>query len=138
MRSRIRTHYEIRFEDYKKEQNLSKTQESSKILTHRAVVAVFTFLIKLILPRVSESLAANQERREFKWIRVELCGVRVVSSGAHSPPNDKSGRRAHPRLRRHGDHGMRCHRHLHHLRRREKRAKDQRPRQGGPTPSTLR
>ena len=65
MRSRIRIHQEIRFGDYKNDWTLLKTQESSKILTHQAVLAVLTFLIKLILPRVPKSPAANRERREL-------------------------------------------------------------------------
>ena len=36
-------------------------KEEAKILTHRAVMAVPTFLIKLLFPRVQESLAANRE-----------------------------------------------------------------------------
>ena len=35
------------------------------ILTHRAVLTVLTFLIKLLLPRVPESPAANQECSEI-------------------------------------------------------------------------
>ena len=65
IRRKIRIHYEIRFEGYKNDQNLLGIQESSKILTHRSVMAVLQFLIKLIFPRVQESQAANQERREL-------------------------------------------------------------------------
>ena len=44
------------------------------ILTHRAALAVPTFLIKLLLPRVPKSLAANQECSEIHeriWVFLE-------------------------------------------------------------------
>ena len=47
---------------------------SSTILTHRAVLAVPTFRIKLLLPRVQESLAAKLECREIHervWVFLE-------------------------------------------------------------------
>ena len=65
MRRKIRTHFEIRFDDYKNDENLLRIQKSSKIMTRRAVMAVLTFLIKLIFLRVPESRAANRERREL-------------------------------------------------------------------------
>ena len=65
MRRKIRIHYEIRFDDYKNDWNLLRIQKSSNIMTHRAVMAVLTFLIKLIFLRVPESLEANRERREL-------------------------------------------------------------------------
>ena len=58
MHSKNRTRYEIRFENYKNDNNLLTTQEFSKILTHRAVMAALTFLIKLMLPRFPERLAS--------------------------------------------------------------------------------
>ena len=63
--SKIRIHFKIRFEDYKNDKNLLNTQESSKTLTRRAVMAVLPLLIKLVLLRVPESQAAKQERREL-------------------------------------------------------------------------
>ena len=54
MRRKIRIHYEIRFDDYKNDWNLLRIQKSSNIMTHRAVMAVLTFLIKLIFLRVPE------------------------------------------------------------------------------------
>ena len=75
MHSKIRIHCEIRFEDYKNDSNLFRIQEFSKILTHRAFMAVLTFLIKLVLPRVPESQAAIQERRELHeliWVLLEM------------------------------------------------------------------
>ena len=51
--------------NYKNDWRLSKTRKSSKILIHRAVVAVPTFRIKLLSPRVPESLAANRESSEI-------------------------------------------------------------------------
>ena len=65
MHSKIKTHHEIRFENYKNDKILLKIQESSMILIHRAVMAVLTFFIKLIFPRVPESQASNRERREI-------------------------------------------------------------------------
>ena len=75
MHSKIRIHCEIRFEDYNNDENLFRIQEFFKILTHRAVMAVLTFLIKLVLPRVPESQAAIQERRELHeliWVLLEM------------------------------------------------------------------
>ena len=66
LRSLIRNHaqrvdWEIKYEDYQNYWYILKTQESSTILTHRAVMTVLTFLIKLSLLRVQESLAAILE-----------------------------------------------------------------------------
>ena len=55
----------IKFVNYKNDWILLKTRKSSKILTHRAVLAVLTFNIKLLSPRVPESLAANRECSEI-------------------------------------------------------------------------
>ena len=54
-------YWEIKYEDYENDWNILKTRESSKILTHRAVMTVPTFLTKLLLPRVQENLAAKME-----------------------------------------------------------------------------
>ena len=40
---------------------IEHSKKSSKVLTHREVLAVPTFHIKLLSPRVPESLAANRE-----------------------------------------------------------------------------
>ena len=55
----------IKFENYKNDWSVSKIRKSSKILSHRAVLAVPTFHIKLLSPRVPESLAANEECSEI-------------------------------------------------------------------------
>ena len=54
-----------RFESYKNDWSLLEIRKSSKILTHRAVLAVPTFRIKLLSPRVPESQAANRECSEI-------------------------------------------------------------------------
>ena len=52
-------------EAYQNYWSILKIRKSSTILTHRAVMTVPTFLIKLLLPRVQESLAAKLECREM-------------------------------------------------------------------------
>ena len=79
--SMIRNHeqwvyWEIKYEDYKNENdwNQLKTQKPSVILTHRAVVTVPTFLVKLSLPRVQECRAAKLkccEIHEKMWLFLE-------------------------------------------------------------------
>ena len=61
----LRIYCGIKFEDYKNDWNLLRTRESPKILTHRSVQAVPTFLIKLVFTRLPESLAANRECSEI-------------------------------------------------------------------------
>ena len=55
----------IKYENYKNDWSLLWTRKSCKILTHRAALAVPTFRIKLLSPRVPESLAANRECSEI-------------------------------------------------------------------------
>ena len=59
----------FKYEDYKNDWNLLKTQKPSLILTHRAVLTVPTFLIKLLLPRVQESPGAKLECSEIHMRR---------------------------------------------------------------------
>ena len=58
-------HYGMKLENYKNDWSLLKTRKISKILTHRAVLAVPTFRTKLLPPRVPETPAANRERSEI-------------------------------------------------------------------------
>ena len=60
--SRTVSLYWIKFRNYKTDRNLLKIRKSSKILTHRAVLAAPTFHIKLLFPR-----AANPECSEI-WV----------------------------------------------------------------------
>ena len=79
LRSLIRNHaqrvdWEIKYEDYQNYWYILKTQKSSTILTHRAVMTVLAFLIKLSLLRVQESLAAILEcceTHERRWVFLE-------------------------------------------------------------------
>ena len=79
LRSLIRNHaqwvdWEIKYEDYQNYWYILKTQKSSTILTHRAVMTVPAFLIKLSLLRVQESLAAILECCEIherRWVFLE-------------------------------------------------------------------
>ena len=76
--SRTVSLWEIKYEDYQNCWYTLKTQESSTILTHRAVKTVLTFLIKFLLPRVQESLAAKLDAAkytredEYYWKRFRL------------------------------------------------------------------
>ena len=68
--SRIRNleqwvYYGIKFGNGQNDWNLLKTRESSKIPTHRAVLAVPTFHIELLFPRVPKSPAASPECTEI-------------------------------------------------------------------------
>ena len=61
----------IKFEKYKNGWSLLNIRKSSKILSHRAFLAVPTFHIKLSFPRVPKSLAANpdcSEIHERMWV----------------------------------------------------------------------
>ena len=57
--------YGVKYENYKNDWNLWKIQKSSKILIHRAVLALPTFHIKLVFLRVPKSPAAIQECSEI-------------------------------------------------------------------------